>query len=108
MFEKRNQPLISTEEFLSRLFRHIGIALIIVFCSLLIGVLGYHYLEGLTWIDSMLNAAMILGGMGTVNLLNTEVGKIFASFYTLYSGIIFLVIAGIIFAPIFHRFLHRF
>ena len=71
-------------------------------------MLGYHALENLSWIDSFLNASMILGGMGPVNELKTEAGKLFAGLYALFSGIVFLVIAGIIFAPLVHRLLHRF
>ena len=76
--------------------------------SLLIGMVGYHFLESLSWIDSLLNASMILGGMGPVNPLQTDAGKIFASFYALYSGIILLASVGILVTPIFHRFMHRF
>ena len=64
--------------------------------------------EGLSWIDALVNAAMILGGMGPVNELHTTAGKLFAAFYALYSGIVFLVVAGILFGPTIHRFLHRF
>jgi hypothetical protein len=73
-----------------------------------LGVLGDHYLEGLAWIDALVNASMLLGGMGPVDALHTVAGKLFASFYALYSGIIFLVVVGVIFAPLYHRFLHRF
>lgn len=74
----------------------------------MLGVLGYHYLEGMLWIDALVNASMLLGGMGPVDALHTVGGKLFASFYALYSGIIFLVVVGVIFAPLYHRFLHRF
>jgi hypothetical protein len=73
----------------------------------MIGIIGYHYFEDMGWIDSLLNASMILGGMGPVNSLYTDSGKIFASIYALFSGIIFLVTVGIIIAPAVHRFLHR-
>jgi hypothetical protein len=76
--------------------------------SLGLGVLGYRFLEGLSWIDALLNAAMILGGMGPVNELHSTAGKLFASFYALYSGVVFLVVAGVLFAPVVHRFLHYF
>ena len=76
--------------------------------SLLLGMAGYHWLEGLAWLDSLVNASMLLGGMGPVNGIQTNAGKVFASFYALYSGIIFLIVVGIMFAPLFHRFLHRF
>jgi hypothetical protein len=76
--------------------------------SLAIGVLGYHFFESLSWVDSLLNASMILGGMGPVNPLQTDPGKIFASFYALYSGIILLASVGVLVAPLFHRLQHRF
>ena len=71
-------------------------------------MLGYHFLESLSWIDALLNASMILGGMGPVTPLQTNAGKIFASFYSIYSGVILLASVGVLAAPIFHRFLHRF
>jgi len=82
-------------------------ALVVIFGSLLIGIAGYHFTEGLTLLDSLLNASMILGGMGPVNELHTSEGKVFASFYSLFSGIVFLVTAGVLVAPVTHRFLHR-
>ena len=108
MFENRHEPMLSRPAFMRRVARHALIAFGIVVGSLLIGVAGYHFLEGLSWLDSLVNASMLLGGMGPVNELHTDGGKLFASFYALYSGIIFLVIAGVLFAPIYHRFLHRF
>ena len=74
----------------------------------LIGILGYRILEGMSWIDAILNSAMILGGMGPVDPLHTNAGKLFASFYALFSGVIFLVSVGVLIAPMFHRLLHTF
>ncbi len=108
MYEHRTDPLLPFELFLKRLASHAGVAGGIVIGSLLIGILGYHFLEGLAWIDALVNASMILGGMGPVNTLQTNAGKLFASFYALYSGMVFIVAAGIVFAPVFHRILHRF
>ncbi len=108
MFEHRAQPLLSRREFLVRQLIYLLVAFAIIIGSLLLGMAGYHFLESLSWIDSLVNAAMLLGGMGPVNELHTSAGKLFASFYALYSGIIFLVIVGVIFAPLYHRFLHRF
>jgi hypothetical protein len=108
MFEHRTQPLLTPRQFLIRQLIYLAVALLIIGGSLFLGMLGYHFLEHLTWIDSLVNAAMLLGGMGPVNELHTYSGKLFASFYALYSGIIFLVVVGVIFAPIYHRFLHRF
>ncbi len=87
--------------------RHILLSACLVFGSLAISVVGYHSFEQLPWIDSLLNASMILGGMGPVTELHTAGGKLFASFYALFSGIVFLVTAGIVIAPIAHRLLHR-
>ncbi len=84
------------------------IGLLLLAFSLGMGMLGYHFLENLSWIDSLLNASMILGGMGPVAPLQTVTGKLFASFYALYSGVILLASVGILVTPIFHRFLHRF
>jgi hypothetical protein len=108
MFEHRKQPLLSPREFIVRQLIYLLVAMLIVVVSLVLGMLGYHLLEHLSWIDSLVNAAMLLGGMGPVDTLHTYAGKLFASFYALYSGIIFLVVVGVIFAPLYHRFLHRF
>ncbi len=108
MFEHRRQPLLTVREFLRRQVLYILLAFGIIAGSLVLGILGYHFFEGLPWIDSLVNAAMLLGGMGPVNELHTIAGKLFASFYALYSGIIFLVSVGVILAPLYHRFLHRF
>ena len=108
MFEHHKQPLLSPREFLIRQLIYLFVAFFIIAVSLFLGMLGYHLLEKLSWIDSLMNAAMLLGGMGPVNELHTNGGKLFASFYALYSGIIFLVVVGVIFAPLYHRFLHRF
>ncbi|MFN2169281.1 MAG: hypothetical protein ACK2U9_23850 [Anaerolineae bacterium] len=108
MFEQKDQPLLPRDAYLARLARFALLAAGILGTSLLVGIAGYHYLEGLGWVDSTLNAAMILGGMGPVNALHTEAGKLFAAFYALFSGVVFLVVAGVLLAPVAHRFLHRF
>jgi hypothetical protein len=108
MFERRSEPLATTGEFRSRMLRFSMFTAVMILFSLLIGMLGYHYFEALSWIDSLLNASMILGGMGPVNPLQTTSGKIFASFYALYSGIVLLASVGVLAAPLFHRILHRF
>ena len=108
MYEHFRQPLIPRAAFFLRITWHVLIALGIVLVSLGIGIVGYHEFEGLSWIDSTVNAAMILGGMGPMNVLQTNAGKLFASFYALFSGIIFLVAIAVLLAPVVHRFLHRF
>jgi len=107
MYEHKSEPLLPRELYFRRLLRHAVAAFSVILFSLAIGILGYHFIEGFTWIDSLLNASMILGGMGPVNELHTTGGKIFASFYALFSGIVFLVIAGVLIAPVAHRFLHQ-
>lgn len=108
LYENRKQPLASRKVFASRIARNALVGLFIILFSLIMGMAGYHYFEHLSWIDSLLNASMILGGMGPVNTVETNAGKLFASFYALYSGIILLAAAGVLAAPIYHRFLHRF
>jgi hypothetical protein len=107
-FERRHQPLANRHLFMRRLARYLLLSLGIIAGSLLIGVLGYHFTEGLPWLDSLLNAAMILGGMGPVDPVRSVPGKWFASLYALFSGMILLVAVGVLIAPVFHRFLHRF
>lgn len=107
-FESHTQPIATQAEFARRMLRYSLATAGVILFSLGIGILGYHYLESLSWIDSLLNASMILGGMGPVNPLQTNAGKIFASFYALYSGIVLLASVGILITPVFHRFLHRF
>lgn len=108
LFEHRHEPLLPRAAFVRRFLLHISAASLIILVSLGIGMLGYHDLEHLSWVDSLLNASMILGGMGPVNALQTREGKVFASFYALYSGIVFLAAAGLLIAPILHRFIHKF
>jgi hypothetical protein len=107
-FEHRSERLASQARFASRMAWSLAIGAAVIVFSLLIGMAGYHYLESLNWLDSYLNAAMILSGMGPVDDPKSEIGKFFAGSYALYSGFIILLSAGIVFAPIFHRFLHRF
>ena len=108
MYERRNHPLLSRAKFVRRVGRHALIALVAITIALGIGVMGYHSLGGLGWIDSLLNASMILGGMGPVDPLKTSAAKIFASFYALFSGLAFIGIASLMVAPFAHRLLHRF
>ncbi len=108
MYEHHKQPLIPFDRFLGRLLGSFALASVFIAFSLLMGAAGYHYTEGLHWIDAFLNASMILAGMGPVDQLRTNGGKLFATFYALYSGIAFLTIAAILLAPIIHRFLHKF
>ena len=106
-FEHKNEPLLPRRLFLRRAVNHLILGVSVILLSLLIGVSGYHFLGNFSWIDSLLNASMILGGMGPVGELTTDGGKIFASVYALFSGIVFLITVGIVIAPVVHRFLHR-
>jgi len=108
MYERRSHPLLSRAKFAQRVVRHLLLALFLIGVALGIGVLGYHCLGGLSWIDSLLNASMILGGMGPVDPLHSDTAKIFASFYALFSGLAFIGIASLMVAPFAHRLLHRF
>ena len=108
MFEHRLEPLATPAQFRRRMLFYGMVTVTMILASLAIGILGYHYFESLSWVDSLLNASMILGGMGPVDTLHTVSGKIFASFYALFSGIILLASVGILAAPLFHRLLHRF
>lgn len=108
MYEKRRQQVLPRHAFIQRLVKHGILALLIMAVSLGIGVLGYRTLEGMPWIDALLNASMILGGMGPIGELHTFGGKLFASIYALFSGIVFLISMGVMAAPILHRFLHKF
>ena len=107
-FENKNKPLLERHAYIDRLFKHFLFATGLIIAALGIGVLGYHCFENLPWVDSLLNASMILGGMGPVDLVKTTGGKVFASIYALFSGIVFLVAVGVIIAPAFHRLLHKF
>jgi hypothetical protein len=108
MIEGKHPPLLPVRVFISRIIRNLLIGLTIIAFSLGLGMSGYSYFEKMGWIDAFLNASMILSGMGPVSTLQTNEGKLFAGFYALFSGIIFLIVMAIIIAPIFHRFLHRF
>ncbi|MGH2626767.1 MAG: hypothetical protein ACRDHY_08980, partial [Anaerolineales bacterium] len=92
-YEHRSEPLLARPQFMRRLAGHGLLAFGLVAGSLGIGILGYHGFEGLSWLDSLLNASMILGGMGPVDRLHTAAGKMFASFYALFSGMVFLAAA---------------
>lgn len=108
MLERRNAPLLSRRKFIMRMTRSVGMAFALVTVGLGVGVLGYHLTMNLPWVDSLLNASMILTGMGPVDPMKTISAKLFASFYALFSGVAFLTMAAIILTPLIHRFLHRF
>ena len=108
LYEAKHRPVLARRHFLRRLRNHALLAAAIILVSLGIGMAGYAGFEGLSWIDAFLNAAMLLGGMGPVNPPVTFAGKLFAGCYALYAGLLFIVTAGLLFAPVLHRLMHRF
>ena len=109
MYEPRHAPLATRAVFRRRVAQHFAFGMGIIAGSLGIGMLGYRYLEHMEWIDAYLNAAMLLGGMGPMKTdLSSTGSKLFAGLYALYAGMVVLVVAGLLLAPVFHRLIHRF
>ena len=108
MYEPHTRPLLPRKVYYQRLARNAAIGVAVIIGALGVGMIGYHSLEKLSWVDAFVDASMILSGMGQVSTLQTDGGKIFAGCYALFSGIAMITIMGIIFAPVVHRFLHKF
>lgn len=108
MFEHHTQPLLSPGQFLARMARSGALSLGVLVLTLAAGMLGYHRLEGLGWLDAFLNASMLLGGMGPVTPPVTDGGKLFAGLYAMFCGLIIIVLTGILLTPVLHRLLHVF
>ncbi|HET9767860.1 MAG TPA: hypothetical protein VFS60_13475 [Thermoanaerobaculia bacterium] len=108
MYEPRTAPPLSWRQFAQRMLGHGAVAAAIIAVALAIGICGYHWSEGISWIDAVLEASMILSGMGPVHEPLTTAGKLFASGYALFSGVVFLGIAAVVLAPVIHRVLHKF
>lgn len=108
MFEHRSKPLLPRSEFIKRMVFFALLSAGFVTFSLLMGMVGYRIFENFSWVDAFVNAAMLMGGMGPVNELHTDAGKIFAGVYSMYCGLVFIIAVGFLIAPVFHRFLHRF
>ena len=102
------KPLPHRSVFLQHVARGVLVGMALIVASLAVGMAGYHWFEHLAWIDAFLNASMILSGMGPVNELGTTGGKLFAGIYAIYSGLALITVAGLMLAPLLHRFLHRF
>jgi TRAP-type C4-dicarboxylate transport system permease small subunit len=107
-FERRHENLAPVPVFIKRLVASIGMAVLLIAFVLFVGIAGYHWLAGFDWVDSLLEASMILGGMGPVSQLPSTAAKVFASIYALFSGLLFIGIMGIVLAPVVHRMLHKF
>jgi flagellar biosynthesis protein FliR len=108
MYERKGDKLLPFPRFIGRVGKAFLMAFCIVVVGLLPGVLGYHFIAGLKWLDAVLNSAMILTGMGPVDPMKDAASKVFASAYALFSGVIFLTSIGIVLAPVFHRVVHKF
>ena len=108
MFERKTEKLVPLPTFIRRVALSLLLTLVVLCVALSVGVLGYHGIAGLSWIDSVLNASMILTGMGPVATMTTTSSKLFASGYALFSGVVFLSSIGLVLAPLFHRILHKF
>jgi hypothetical protein len=108
MYESKKHLPLSRSLFLMRMLNHLIAAFVLLFLSLMLGITGYVIFEHLSLIDAFLNASMLLGGMGPVNMPVTAGGKLFAGFYALYSGLVFILSAAVIFTPVLHRVLHKF
>ncbi|MBI1796732.1 MAG: hypothetical protein HYR74_06735 [Candidatus Eisenbacteria bacterium] len=107
-FEHKSQKLLPVRMYRRRVLQSAGIASIVIGVSLAIGIVGYHSFGELPWIDALVNASMILGGMGPVDTIKSTGGKWFESIYALFSGVALLTSVGVLFAPTLHRLLHRF
>ena len=108
MFERKHETVASPAVFAKRMVGAVGLSLGLILPALFIGIAGYHWIDNLDWVDALLEASMILGGMGPVNPLHNDAAKIFASGYALFSGLVLIGVMGIILTPITHRVLHKF
>lgn len=108
MYEPMSHRVIPRKHFAWRVLRHFALAAVVAAFALVIGIVGYHYLDELSWLDAFVNASMILGGMGPVDTMKHPSAKLFAGFYALFSGVIFIGVAGVVVAPFAHRLLHHF
>jgi hypothetical protein len=107
-YESKTEPLLPLGRFAHRMLGHAAVAATIIAAALVVGICGYHWSEGISWIDALLEASMILSGMGPVHEPLHTAGKLFASAYALFSGVVFLGLAAVILAPVLHRVLHKF
>lgn len=107
LYEHHTQPLLPRRLFFRRVWLHFLIAQTVIISSLVIGMVGYHWLAGFEWVDSFLNASMLLGGMGPVGDIPNSAGKIFAGVYALYAGLVLIAASAVLLTPVLHRLLHR-
>ena len=107
MYESRKQRLLTRGQFAKRVFWHLLFVIGCAAISLTVGILGYHFLGALPWVDALLDASMILGGMGPVDPLKSDAAKVFASLYALYSGLFFIGVIAVLVVPFVHRIMHK-
>jgi membrane protein YdbS with pleckstrin-like domain len=107
-YEHRHDQLAPRSVFIKRVIAALAVALALILVALMIGIAGYHFIAGFNWVDSLLEASMILGGMGPIKELPGETAKVFASIYALFSGIVFIGVMGLILSPVVHRIMHKF
>jgi hypothetical protein len=107
-FERRTDKLAPFSIYVQRIMASLAIAVVLILVALSVGILGYHFISGFNFVDSLLEASMILGGMGPVRELPNDASKMFASIYALFSGVIFIALMGIILSPTAHRVMHKF
>ena len=108
IFEHHKQPLVAQDVFLQRVGKCIWVALLLLVGTIFMGACVYHFVEGFSWVDAVLNAVMIMTGLGLVDTVHTTIGKLFTTFYAVITAIVFYMVLAIIFAPLIHRFLHEF
>jgi hypothetical protein len=108
MFEHRSSPLLPRQAFIRRMQYCALLGAGISAATLTVGMIGYHFLETMSWVDAFANASMILAGMGPLGNLNTSAGKVFAGCYALFCGLAFVAVVTVLIAPVFHRALHKF
>lgn len=107
-YERRHDQLAPRSVFIQRLIAALALAQGLILVALMIGIAGYHFIAGFNWIDSLLEASMILGGMGPIKELPNDGSRIFASMYALFSGLIFVGVMGLVLSPVIHRIMHKF
>lgn len=107
MFEHHSEPLLPLRRFILRLLHGMGITIVMVTVSLFVGTLGYRRFEHMSWIDAFYSASLIMSGMGPAEDMTTLEGKLFASLYAIFCGLFLIVMTGILFAPVFHRIMHK-
>jgi hypothetical protein len=108
MYELKTQKPLTRPRFARRMLAHTTLAMGLIAVSIGIGMLGYCHFEHMRPLDGFLNTAMLLGGMGPVNTPATDAGKLFAGFFALYAGLVFIVTAALLFTPLLHRLMHHF